>query len=98
MNTNTERKPSTPRRIHDLADGLTEVSGEGVDPSAADADALAEYIAALHEWIAEVAVPAVDSIIEVHRSTGIDLKHWGPVLNMVQSVHPEFSIVGEDEW
>lgn len=87
-----------PRRIQDLIEGLIETAGEGPEPFNADADALVEYIREVETWVAEILTPAVQSLIEVHRATGIDLKHWEPVLRLVQSTEPTFSIEGEPEW
>ena len=80
-----------PARIGAIADSIKYNSAE-------DYEVLVEQIDRLDRWIEEVAGPAVDGLIEVHRATGIDLKHWEPVLRLVQSVRPNFSIVGEREW
>ena len=86
-----------PRRIGHLVEGALATSGES-DPDAADAEDLARYLRELETWVQDIAAPAADALIEVHRATGIDLKHWEPVLRFVQSVSPSFSIVGEREW
>lgn len=89
-----------PRRIEDIAQGLLASAGEHPEygPEAADIGALIAYIAEVQKWQKEILLPAVDSIIMVHRHTGIDLKQWEPVLRLVQSARPEFSIEGEPEW
>jgi hypothetical protein len=87
-----------PRRIDHITEGLVEYSGEGTDPANANIDLLIAYIGELKTWVEEVLSPAVSGLIEVHRETGIDLKHWEPVLRLVQSAEPTFSIEGEPEW
>lgn len=87
----------TPPRIMDMLAGLTAVAGLE-DPEHADLEALESYINALNAWSVEVLLPAVSGLIEVHRRTGIDLKHWEPVLRLAQSADPTFSIEGEPEW
>lgn len=61
-------------------------------------DSLVDEHGELEKWRDTVAIPAAMGLIEVHRASGIDLKHWKPVLNFVQSVYPSFSIEGEPEW
>lgn len=89
-----------PRKIDDVIEGLLTAAGENPEygPDAADIDVLIHYVAEVKKWREEVLQPAVDGLIEVHVATGIDLKNWGPVLNLVQSSNPEFSIVGEEVW
>lgn len=91
-------KNLTPRQINPLIEGLTATAGEGEDPASADAEALAGYIEELRAWARDILSPAVQGIIEVHQATGIDLKHWEPVLRLVQSADPTFSIENEPEW
>ncbi len=81
-----------------LLQGLRNNLGEGDDPSQADIDVVIDYLVALEFWQSFVLLPAVDSLIEVHRATGIDLKHAPDWLRLAQSARPEFSIEGEPEW
>ena len=85
-------------RIAGLLEGLRETLGEGEDPCSADIDSVIDYLHALENWYATVALPAADGLIEVHKATGIDLKHAPAWLRFAQSVRPDFSIEGEPEW
>ena len=93
-------KDLTPVKIDDLLDGMWAATGEDPEfgPDAADIVALIEYVEETRKWRKEVLQPAVNGLMEVHIATGIDLKNWEPVLNLVQSSNPEFSIEGEREW
>lgn len=86
-----------PESIAELVEGIYQLTGEE-DPSYADLDSLIFGIGVLRKWVDEVAKPAADALIDVHQRTGIDLKHWEPVLRFAQSVRPAFSIEGEPEW
>lgn len=86
-----------PEDIVSLVKGIYQLTGEE-DPGDADADALVFAVNLMRAWVEEVAKPAADALIEVHQATGIDLKQWEPVLRLVQSVRPGFSIVGEVPW
>lgn len=57
-----------------------------------------ESMEAMADLLENVLEPAADALIDVHRRTGIDLKAWPPVLAFVQTMRPEFSIVGEQPW
>lgn len=85
-------------KIGALLQGLRANLGEGGDPEQADIEMVIAYLIALEAWQTHVLMPAVDSLIEVHRATGIDLKHAPDWLALVQSARPEFSIEGEPEW
>jgi hypothetical protein len=85
-------------RFGSLLRGLRATLGKGHDPSEADMDFVVDYLVALEAWEDHVLMPAVDSLIEVHRATGIDLKHAPDWLRLTQSARPDFSIEGEPEW
>jgi len=81
-----------------LLQGLRNNLGEGGDPAQADIEVVVDYLVALEAWRDLVLLPAVDSLIEVHQATGIDLKHAPDWLRLAQSARPNFSIEGEPEW
>lgn len=47
--------------------------------------------------IRDVVTEAADSLIDVHQRTGIDLEQWGPVLDLVRLVYPDFTPTPEEE-